>query len=300
MNFTYQDFKNLLLTDESTAFPWECIPVEEQETRKLAKPATNLGSGTVRFWLLLDHVFKNVNPGESLCDFGAYPGTFLRIAREHFHDTVQLSGAGFAFSDEFIEAMQKRNISLLEMEFDIRYPKYSNLKHVLHNPIKQFDHIVCTEVIEHQMYPLSLLCGINRHLRIGGSFHLTTNSASFIGDILKLAVGKHNVESLERSHVLKDDLWRPHIRVYTLEEMSILMKLAGFKVETSFYFENGNCYRGLKRVGINIIKTIVNPIPHMRSHMFVAAKKISEPTPEAIKIIAQSINNYNLQDTISY
>jgi 2-polyprenyl-3-methyl-5-hydroxy-6-metoxy-1,4-benzoquinol methylase len=300
MEFTYSEFKKFLSSDESLSFPWERISQQEKEDRKLASPATNLGCGSKRFWLLLHEVIRNIDASQRVCDFGAYPGTFLRIMRHHVGNEISLAGAGFAFSNEFVGAMSEYDIELLEMEFDIRYPKFSNFKHILDAHIEPYDVAVCTEVIEHQMYPLSLLVGLNRSLKVGGKLYLTTNSVSFIGDILKLVSGDHNVESLERSHIVKDDLWRPHIRLYTLEELKSLLESAGFEVDLGFYFSNGDSYRGVKGMTLKTIKYIASSIPHMRSHIFIKAIKIQDPNPIVIENLNQVICNYDLQEAIRY
>ncbi|MDP9315995.1 MAG: class I SAM-dependent methyltransferase [Chloroflexota bacterium] len=182
--------------------------------------------------------------------------------------------------------MHKSNVPMLEMEFDIRCPpagKYSHiLSHRISGPAVPFDVAVCTEVIEHQMYPLSLLVGLNRLIRTDGTLYLTTNRVSFIGDILKLAIGRHNVEPLGESHVLTDYLWRPHIRLYTLDEMKQLMQLAGFTVHEGYYFDNGNVYDGIKGFAMSVFRGMTSQIPHLQSHMFIAAWKTSEPTLKAL------------------
>lgn len=211
-----------------------------------------------------------------------------------------MGATGFGYSPEFLGAMQQLRVSVLEMEFDMRYPIHSNLKHILSYPVERgqlYDVGVCTEVMEHQMYPLSLLAGINRFIKTRGTLYLTTNSVSFIGDILKLVIGRHNVEEIRHSHVLNDSLWRPHIRLFTLAEVKLLVQMAGFEIKNSYYFNNGGhggIYSGMKGMVNSSVRLAARAIPHLRSHIFIAATKVSPPSDEALSILRRVIDMYNL------
>lgn len=294
--------KDLLAKESTEAFPWEWKSEEEITHRHLRKPETCLSEARVRFSLMLQYAQNAILRGDSVCDFGAYPGTFVRIARTIGGVKCPLSVAGLGFSNDFLQGMERLQVRVMNLEFDVRQPRFSEGNHILSFPLQQttapFDLAICTEVIEHQMYPLSLLIGINRFLRRQGHLLLTTNSASFIGDILKLSVGRHNVEALERSHVLTDSQWRPHIRLYTLRELTKLLHLAGFEVQEGFYFDYGSVYRGPKGWGIAAIRSTASIIPHLRSHIFIRAIKTGEPSETSMTYITETIKNYNLQESI--
>lgn len=294
----------LLAREEADAFPWERKSAAEAAERHLKPPATNFGEARLRFSLMLQHAYPALKRGGAICDFGAFPGTFLRLARAVGGPAPRLTAVGLCFSPEFTAAMEALRAQVLSLEFDIRNPRFSGGQHVLTCDLARagapYDLAVCTEVIEHQMYPLSLLTGINRFLRPGGELILTTNSAGFIGDILKLAVGRHNVETLDRSHVLSDSQWRPHIRLYMLPEMKHLLALAGFEVRESFYFDFGSVYAGPRGWAIAAVRSVASIVPHMRSHMFIKAVKVSDPVPQVRQTLVETIANYNLADAIPF
>jgi hypothetical protein len=300
MPFCQTEFSKMLMEDERCSFPWERLSIQEAMFRKVNRPATILGNGRGRFWEILCALSFHMEHQESLIDFGAYPGTLLRLLRTMRGGGDMWGAAGFGYSPEFLIAMQQLNISVLEMEFDIRHPSHSNLKHILSYPAEQeklYDVGVCTDVLEHQMYPLSLLVGINRFIKTHGTLYLTTNNVSFIGDILKLIIGRHNVEDIRRSHILSDSLWRPHIRLFTLAEVILLVQMAGFEIKDSYYFDNGGhgkIYAGVKGMVNSSIRLAASVIPHLRSHIFVAATKISPPSDEAMAILKRTIDMYNL------
>lgn len=293
-------YRALLEVDEAKAFAWEHVPDEESSQRRLLAPRTNLGVGRSRFWQLLSRLSVDVTRGASIIDFGAFPGTALRIVRCLDKDhQVRLGAAGFLVSDAFSSALRALDTTFYNLEFDVRHVASGSTQHILTCPVDSvYDVAICTEVVEHQVYPLSLLVGINRFLRPGGTLYLTTNSVSFIGDVLKLVAGRHNIESIEQSHVLSDTDWRPHIRLYSIPEMKRLLKMTGFEVREAFYFDNGSVYQGLKGFGIGVVRRVSGVLPYLRSHMFVTAVKRSEPTPEAFQRLYQIICQYNLQGAI--
>jgi|GEM_PF-5845453 len=303
--FTRKEYKQILAMDRINAFPWECLSAQETKSRKVNQPATNLGAGRGRFWEILKSLSPHTDRKESLIDFGAYPGTLLRLLRSMpGGEETHLAAGGFGYSLEFQNAMQQLKVPIFEMEFDVRYPLYSGLKHILSHPVGKcqlFDVGVCMEVIEHQMYPLSLMTGMNRFIKLGGSIYLTTNSVSFIGDIIKLVLGRHNVEEIQYSHILNDNKWRPHIRLFTLPEVELLLQMAGFRTEKSYYFDSGGfggIYTGIKGMSNSSIRIVAKVVPRLQSHIFVAATKMGPPSEDAISIIKSAFDIFNLGDVI--
>jgi hypothetical protein len=79
--FSRTEFSQMLMEDERCSFPWEHLPIQETISRKVERPATALGNGRGRFWEILCALSLHVEHQESLIDFGAYPGTLLRLLR---------------------------------------------------------------------------------------------------------------------------------------------------------------------------------------------------------------------------
>lgn len=277
-------FEHFLRVDSTAAWPWEVVPRALANDLRLAPPRTNLGRCRRRFRLLAELLAPHVARGESICDVGAHPGTTLRLIRQlPGGDRVRLGAAGLGFDTAFRRAMGETRVETIEAEFDVRATG-PGVAHLLATPLpvdaERWDLVVCTEVVEHQLQPLALLVGCHRLLCPGGVMILTTNSASFVGDALKLLAGRHNVEALARSHVLVDHEWRPHMRLYLLEEMERLLNLAGFRIEHGKYFDAGNVYTGAKGAAIGSIRRIASVVPRLRSHMVIEASKAGEPPQE--------------------
>ncbi|MGI8802550.1 MAG: class I SAM-dependent methyltransferase [Solirubrobacteraceae bacterium] len=289
-------FERFLSIDSVAAWPWEVVPEEQARELRLAPPKTNLGQGRGRFRLLAEILAAPVARGSSICDVGAFPGTTLRLIRQlPGGDRVRIGAAGLGIDGEFRRALQAIDVETIEAEFDVRATD-PGVSHLLAVPLptERWDVVVCTEVVEHQLQPLALLVGCNRLLRPGGKLVLTTNSASFIGDVLKLLAGRHNVEALGRSHVLVDHAWRPHMRLYLLEEMEELLRLVGFDIERGRYFDGGNVYAGAKGAVIGAIRRLAGTVPRLRSHLVIVATKAAEPPPESLRRLDASFGIFGL------
>ena len=291
-------FDRFVAADDEDALPFERIPAKEVAERRIRRPYTNLGVGRSRFRLITQRLRPRIAEAASVADVGAYPGTTLRLVRAMpGGERSTLAAVGFAVDDDFAAAAAALGASLLEAEFDVR-ALAPGVPHLLDVSLVQadgdWDVVVCSEVIEHTLQPLALLLGCHRLLRYGGEILLTTNSASFVGDILKLASGRHNVEAIERSHVLVDHQWRPHMRLYLLPELRRLLELCGYVVEEGFYFDNGNTYVGSKGAAVGAIRRAAGCLPRLRSHMFVRAVKTTAPRPEAVERVAESFRQFGL------
>jgi len=270
------------------------MPPEEVAQRGLRPPWTNLGVGRRRFELIAQRLRPAIAGGAAVADVGAYPGTTLRLVRAlPGGDRTRLGAVGFSF-DGFSSAVDALGAEMVQAEFDVRALP-DGVPHLLEIAgAGEWDAVVCSEVIEHTLQPLALLLGCRRMLRPGGELLLTTNSASFVGDVLKLASGRHNVEALERSHILVDHHWRPHMRLYLLPELRELLTLCGLTALEAFYFDNGNVYVGTKGAATGVIRASASCIPRLRSHMFIRAVADATPRPGALHRAAESFRQFGL------
>jgi len=288
-------FESFLAREATDALPFERIPPGEAAQRSLRPPHTNLGVGRRRFEVIAQRLRPAVAAGAAIADVGAYPGTTMRLVRAlPGGERPRLAAVGFSFDDGFRAAVDDLDAELIEAEFDIRaLPE--GVSHLLDvEGAGGWDVVVCSEVVEHTLQPLALLLGCRRLLRPGGELLLTTNSASFVGDVLKLASGRHNVEALDRSHILVDHEWRPHMRLYLLSELDRLLELCGFSTLEAFYFDGGNVYAGPKGAAIAAVRTVASCVPRLRSHIFIRAVAGSEPQAAALQRAAASFRQFGL------
>jgi len=288
-------FDGFVARDAADALRFERIPAQEASARALRPPHTNLGVGRRRFELIAQRLRPAIAAGASVADVGAYPGTTMRLVRAlPGGRQTRLAAVGFSFDDDFRVAVSRLGAELVEAEFDVRALPVG-VPHLLDvRGEGEWDVVVCSEVIEHTLQPLALLLGCRRLLRPGGELLLTTNSASFVGDLLKLASGRHNVEALDRSHILVDHEWRPHMRLYLLPELRELLARCGLSALEAFYFDNGNVYTGAKGAATGLIRCVAAGVPRLRSHVFVRAVAAAEPQSVALRRTADSFRQFGL------
>lgn len=296
-------YRRLLKADERDALPMERLADTEARERRLRSPVTNLGSGRGRFRVVLDRLLPLLPQADKIGDVGVYPGTTPRLIRSlPAGAEISIAGLGLGFDRAFTKAMSRLGVALHEVELDLRRPPADG-RHLLTCPPEDiggpYDITVCTEVIEHQMHPASLLVGLNAATAPGGTALLTTNSVSFVGDIAKLMLGRQNVEALHRSHVISDSDWRPHIRLYTARELRELFELAGFTVSEATYFDNGNVYRGVKGAAMASLRAVASLAPHWRSHVLVVARRTGEPDPMLVEHLRRMVDAHGLSELLA-
>jgi len=145
-----------------------------------------------------------------------------------------------------------------------------------------FDVIMLGEVIEHFTYsPLTPLNKINKILKKGGVFILTTPSIFRIIGLLKMVSGYnffHKLLSPNRENPFwykgKEFIYR-HNKLYSMKELRQLIVKSGFRIVSSGYVDEGICISGkpLK----NILKIIFSPLllifPNFKDFIWVVAEK---------------------------
>jgi SAM-dependent methyltransferase len=95
---------------------------------------------------------------------------------------------------------------------------------------ESFDAVVMTEVFEHlRDYPASSLVEVRRILRPDGRLYLTTPNAAYIGNRVRLALGKNVATPL--NDWIGGVPFARHAREYTFDEMRILLRHAGLEPE---------------------------------------------------------------------
>lgn len=251
-------------------------------------------------------VFKLIQPyissNSSFMDIGSYPGTFLRILQLIYKgQNIELFGSGLVCEDnevekynenselnphtkcirtndkfeDFMRNNEKINFIDLDLEHD-----YSNSNIFGQNdldPIKTFDFVTCMECIEHLHSPYNLFNLINRMTKKNGFCVVETNNIAYWPGIYKLLVGGSNLdmELVDKYELNNPTIKRPHTRFYSLDEINMLFKKAGFRVTKSYAYNWGtppSILKGKKKF-LQQLKR-VNFIDQFKSHIIVLAQKL--------------------------
>jgi SAM-dependent methyltransferase len=179
-----------------------------------------------------------------ILDVGVYPGSLPRLLHRHVGKDLEIAGAGLSFDAAFRENMAREGVTLHEVELDPP-PRVSEsaLKHAtrMHVPDGTFDFVFMTEVIEHLVWPLNALAELRRVLRPGGRLLLTTNNAARFGGLLQQIVGRSAQEPIRQSHIFTppENEWRGHVRLYTMDELAIMLEHVGFRVVYREWYTGG-------------------------------------------------------------
>jgi SAM-dependent methyltransferase len=245
----------------------------------------------------------DVRAGSRILDIGAHPGTFLRLCKDVFFPNRKpdLAGTGLILEEDeenfknkakklagiidfvssslcFKDYFQSTGISFTALDLD--YCFHPSLDDC---PEGSYDVITCIEVIEHLHTPYKLINTIRKCLNPGGVCVIETNNVHNINGILKLLLTQGSnldFELIDRYQTEGYTTKRPHLRFYSIKEISCLLQKAGLLIEASYSFD-WDIPRAMMRdkslfaEGKYIIAGKILPalFPRKKSHLIVKARK---------------------------
>lgn len=168
---------------------------------------------------------SNFNQGKVLdagCGWGYYLDLIVRFKRLYKKNKLQLVGL-----DNDKESIKIAKTRLREEKVKIVYGDITDLPF----PSNNFDVVILSEVLEHIDDDLKALEEIRRVLKNGGKLILTVPNKSypFLWDPLNWIL-----EHFFSKHVKNgfwSGIWANHLRLYGREDITLIIKKAGFKIE---------------------------------------------------------------------
>ena len=238
---------------------------------------TFVGSNVYRYALILNKLSRYIDVSKSnkYLDFGSYPGQLQALIFDTFKVKFDLSGLHFSniFKGYFSE------YKILDFDFE-ESPSDSNLD----KSKEKYNLSTSFNIIEHMEYPNRLLDNINYFTKNGGILMLTTDNISTVKNILRMIVGgKSPNEGLIKSKIFYNGEWRPHVRIFSKDELFFLLNYSGFKVIEHSYFNlrareyklnNGMLIRNNRSFKARVLEFVENIFPFYRDHNFIVAKKV--------------------------
>jgi len=107
------------------------------------------------------------------------------------------------------------------------------------------DYVIATEIIEHLVNPLHMLSESRRVLRRNGRIFLTSPNVAKSSAWIKLLLGRSNLDPLNKSHIYMHTKWRGHVRLFSKEELEMMLLDSGFRVlESRTYPGDYGSFRG--------------------------------------------------------
>lgn len=172
-------------------------------------------SYAARVEMIIRLVRRLAGPGDRVLDVGCAQGTYgLMLAEQGLRVSLLDVRAGYI---EYAKARWERG----EVEFYVgtvsdEYP-----------PRRDYDVVLCTEVIEHVSAPAALLDALRRKVRPGGTIVLTTPNADY------LVAGLPTYGRASQAVIDDGDA---HRYLFTQEEPVALVRSVALRVEGSSFF----------------------------------------------------------------
>jgi SAM-dependent methyltransferase len=152
--------------------------------------------------------------GKLIYEIGPYPGTGLYWYGEH-SKMLGIGRGDDGFSDKFREAGHDF------LSFDLEGNEC-----VSDNYKNNADILLFMEVIEHLRLPMRALNHIVDMAKPGSILYLTTNNASYFGNILKLLLQKCPLDSVAS----EGSFYPGHMRFYHYEELAKILESLNFRI----------------------------------------------------------------------
>jgi len=144
-----------------------------------------------------------------------------------------------------------------------------------------FDVVFLGEVVEHFNYsPLIPLRKIKRVLKKGGRLIITTPNALRLINLFKLLLGYNLYPDLdsyyqEPIYYKGMSFFCRHNRLYTMKELRELVSQTGFKIQSSGFIREGNCWKDSPKKVFS--KFLISPLlfvfPPFRDFLWILAER---------------------------
>lgn len=256
-----------------------------EEDPRFARPMHHALKCGARFYVALRSGMGHLAPGDTVIDFGPYPGSLLRLLRRLYPAAnLRLIGAGLKSEAEFVRFMQGDcQAEILTVNLDPANPQFYAKGYPEKVPLPDGSaHLAfALEIIEHLSSPFHLLAEAFRVLAPGGHLVITTPNVTRIGNVLKLLVGRSPNDRLAPpGYHNPDDEWQPHVREYSMGELTDMLGKTGFAVAERLFFlgeDTQDCVRAGSQRLIDLVKAPFYVVPHLRGSLLVVGRKPRNP-----------------------
>ena len=232
----YSEFKRFIWEDYE---PFAC----EMTTAPGYRPGSSWAQRHApRFYRTLRALQGQLRSGSALLDVGAYPGSFVRLARATFGEGLQVAGCGMPVESSFAERLKEHGIAFTACNLDPDVVSPESLPVGLPYPSESFDVITAMEVVEHLYSLKTLFCEVRRVLKPHGIFYVTTNNVMDRVGLLRLfRTHDTNLDSdIEQTTIWSDytNQWRGHVRFYSVKQLAQVGDRASLRAVQCSGFEH--------------------------------------------------------------
>jgi SAM-dependent methyltransferase len=224
---------------------------------EIAPPEQGFAAGTnfarrhsPRFFRGLRAIQEHMRPGATLLDIGSYPGSFPRLVRACYGDSMKILACGMPGTHQFQGGLAREGIEFQACNLDpevyskVELPKGMSLEDVprgLPYPSGSIDIITCTEVVEHLFSLRTLIMECQRVLAPGGILYITTNNVMDRVGLLRIFCSQDtNLDNqIDQTTIWSQESspWRGHVRFYSAKLLAEVGARAGLAVRRVSYFQ---------------------------------------------------------------
>jgi SAM-dependent methyltransferase len=232
----------------------------------------------------------SLRPGDHVLDIGPFPGGWVSLLRDYYDRRLRIDLIGLGMTPEFRKNLDSGDIRFFDFDFDLDNPACRNPGREIPLPSGRYRAVFLLETIEHLFNPLPVLRKIRESLSPDGLLLLTTDNPLWFGFSYQALCRRRSPWGpVQESHLFDNSDWRPHIRLYSLEDLAYLLGHAGLNIAVSAYFndcfglyslKNGKMrYRLQTKAIASKLLSMALPDRLWANRLLVIAKAADDPGP---------------------
>ncbi len=194
-----------------------------------------------RYRVTLQKLMESIalRPGDRILDIGPYPGGWASLLHEYHDRRLKIDLMGIGLTPEFKEAPGSSQASFIDFDVDVANPICRNPGQEIPIQPSSYRVISLLEIIEHLYDPLPLLRKIGESLTPDGRLIITTDNPFWFGFSYQALFRKKSPWGpVQESHLFNKTDWRPHMRLYSRQDLTYMLESSGLTVINSTCFND--------------------------------------------------------------
>jgi SAM-dependent methyltransferase len=176
---------------------------------------------------------------DCVLDIGPFPGGWASLLQEYYDRRIKIDLIGLGITPEFRDNLNAANIRFIDFDIDVENPICKNPGREIPLASACYRAVSLLETIEHLFSPLPILHKISESLAKDGLLILTTDNPSWFGFAYQMLRYRRSPWGpVQESHLFNKGDWRPHIRLYNLQDLAFILEQAGMQIIDSSYFND--------------------------------------------------------------
>jgi SAM-dependent methyltransferase len=175
-----------------------------------------------------------------MLDIGAFPGSFVRLARAAYGPELRLAACGMPVTERFLQSLGAEGVEFRACQFDPSLVGEGDLHVGLPFDSGSMDVIACMEVVEHLYSLKTLVTECARVLAPGGLLYITTNNVLDREGLVRVLRDRQtNLDpQLKVTSIWAepDEPYRRHVRFYSAKQLGEVGALVGFETHRVDFF----------------------------------------------------------------